>query len=173
MSSLRKDQAIKLLEENNVQQNVIEHCLTVSGVAVGFAKMINARGHDIDVGFVETGALIHDIGRAKTHGIMHGIEGAKILSDFPRYARVCERHIGGGITKEEARTLGLPARDYLPETLEEEVICYADKLVHGDRITTIDETIRKFEERLGPDHPTIGRIRHLDRKMRALMENHT
>lgn len=48
---------------------------------------------------------------------------------FPRHARVCERHTGAGLTKEQivSQNLPLPHEDFLPETLEEQVICYADK----------------------------------------------
>jgi uncharacterized protein len=167
---LTRKEALKLLKDNNTEDNVIEHCMAVCELALEIASSISSHGHVIDAGFVESAALLHDIGRSRTHDIRHGIEGADILRDYPDYARVCERHIGAGITSEEAAKLGLPARDYLPVTLEEKVVCYADKLVHGTKRTTLDETIGKFEERLGREHPTIGRIRKLDEEMRRLME---
>jgi len=42
---------------------------------------------------------------------------------------VCERHVGVGITAEEIRhhNLPLPARDMVPISIEEQVICFADK----------------------------------------------
>ena len=48
---------------------------------------------------------------------------------YPRHARVCERHTGTGITLAmiEERDLPLPHRDFMPETLEEQLICFADK----------------------------------------------
>ena len=173
MSSLDRESAIKLLRVNNVQQNVIEHCLTVSDFAVEIAKEIKKNGRDIDVGFVETAALLHDLGRCKTHGIMHGVEGAKILKDYPEYARVCECHIGGGITREEAKTLGLPPRDYIPRTLEEKVICYADKLISGTSKVTLEATLKKYRERLGAGHKTMERIKSLDEEIRGLAGTHT
>src|SRR5512137_409123 len=99
MSALSRHDSIKLLEVNNVQHNVIEHCLTVWIISKEIAEKIKRNGHRIDTEFVETAAILHDIGRSKTHGISHGVEGAKILKEFPEYARVCERHIGGGIKK--------------------------------------------------------------------------
>jgi uncharacterized protein len=169
MPRLNLEQARQLLELNNVPSNVIEHCLTVSVFAKEIAKKIKKNGHTIDIDFVESAALLHDIGRSKTHDIRHGIVGGKILSKYPRYARVCERHIGGGITKEEAAKLGLPARDYIPKTLEEKVVCYADKLVHGTKKVSLDETLEKFRMRLGKGHPAIGRIKGLDLEIRALI----
>ena len=165
-----RDSALEILRKNNVQENVIEHCTAVSELAVEIAKKIKARKHNIDINFIETAALLHDIGRSRTHGIRHGIEGAEIMKDHPLHARVCERHLGGGIAKEEAVELGLPGRDYLPETLEEKVICYADKLIDGNRRVTIEETIGKFRRRLGPRHQTIQRIKRLDEEIRGLID---
>ena len=63
--------------------------------------------------------------------ICHGRIGADMLraEGYPRHARVCERHTGAGLTRQEilAQHLPLPAQNFLPETLEEQLICYADK----------------------------------------------
>ena len=60
------------------------------------------------------------------------------------YARICERHTGTGLTKEtiEQYQLPIPAQDYFPETIEEIVICYADKFYsksHLDRVKTPEQ----------------------------------
>ena len=94
------------------------------------------------------GAMLHDIGIGKCRAqniyclgtepyIKHGILGAKMLRDYGLekgldlevYARICERHTGSGLTAEEIKASGLPLpeQDFLPETLEEKVICLADK----------------------------------------------
>lgn len=100
------------------------------------------RGLDIDNAFVEEAAMLHDIGIVECDApsifctgtepyIRHGVIGASMLraEGLPRHARVCERHTGAGLTAAEIEVAGLPlpARDYLPETLEEKLICYADK----------------------------------------------
>jgi len=168
-SKLTADDALALLSRHNAEDTVIEHCLSVSSLAKAIAEKIKANGHDIDVEFVETAALLHDIGRAKTHDIRHGIEGAKMMKKYPAYARVCESHIGGGITKKEAKELGLPGKDYIPKTLEEKVVCYADKLLAGSKRITLEESLEKYEEKLGPDHPTIDRICRLHLEIRKLV----
>ena len=97
---------------------------------------------------VVTGALLHDIGIGRCHApdigchgdhpyIAHGVIGAEMLRnygaasglDLEKYARICERHTGTGLTAEDIRrqNLPLPVRDYLPETPEEKLICLADK----------------------------------------------
>ncbi len=165
MSELSREDAIRLLSDNNTPQRVIEHCLTVSSLAVGIAEKIRAAGHEVDVEFIETAALLHDIGRSRTQEMRHNVEGADILKKYPRYARVAERHIGAGITKAEAAELGLPAKDYLPETLEEGIIAYADNLVDEDRVVSFDETLDRFKRELGPQHPAVGRLKKLHRRI--------
>ncbi|MCJ7607644.1 MAG: tRNA (cytidine(56)-2'-O)-methyltransferase, partial [Thermoplasmata archaeon] len=40
--------------------------------------------------------------------------------------------IGAGLSEDEAAELGLPARDFLPLTLEEKVVAHADNLTSGE-----------------------------------------
>jgi len=68
---------------------------------------------------------------------------------FPRHARVCERHTGSGITREQIinQHLPLPEQDFLPETMEEKVICYADKFfskTHLDKEKTVEQAERSL-----------------------------
>lgn len=111
----------------------------------------------LDRQFVEEAAMLHDIGICKTdapeigcHGtepyLLHGRIGAEMLraEGHPRHARVCERHTGAGLTREAIIEghLPLPPEDFLPETMEEKVICYADKFYsksHLDRERTIEQ----------------------------------
>ncbi|VVS92270.1 HD domain-containing protein [Desulfoluna spongiiphila] len=95
-----------------------------------------------DLGFIAEAAMLHDIGmihtwapgigcRGEAPYIRHGVIGAEMLlkEGLPGHARVCERHTGAGLTAEEIidADLPLPHRDLQPETLEEKIICYADK----------------------------------------------
>jgi len=104
----------------------------------------------VDVQFLEEAAMLHDIGiyRCDAPGIhchgtepylRHGPIGGEILraEGFPRHARVAERHTG----------TGLPG--YEPETLEEQIICYADKFYsksRPDRVLTVAETAQSLEK---------------------------
>ena len=111
--------------------------------------------HSIDRSLVVNGSMLHDIGILHTHApsilcegpepyICHGTIGARMLrqyvATFPlspedavmleACARICERHTGAGLTREDILTQGLPiepAIDLLPETFEEQLICLADK----------------------------------------------
>jgi uncharacterized protein len=95
-----------------------------------------------DLAFVESAALLHDIGIFLTdspildcHGrepyIRHGILGRELLEalGLSRHGLVCERHVGVGISAEDIQrsNLPLPVRDMRPVTVEEQIVCYADK----------------------------------------------
>lgn len=97
---------------------------------------------EVDPIFVEEAAMLHDIGvvfcdapRIYCMGqhayIEHGYLGAEILRQegLPKHAAVAERHTGTGITYEQIvrEQLPIPLQDYSPRTLEEQLICYADK----------------------------------------------
>lgn len=75
---------------------------------------------DLDKAFLEEAALLHDIGILHTHApgilctgdapyICHGYLGAEMLraEGFPLHARVCERHTGAGLSREEVVAQGL------------------------------------------------------------------
>lgn len=97
---------------------------------------------EVDPVFVEEAAMLHDIGVVMcdapkihcfgTHAyIEHGYLGAEILRSegLLKHAEVAERHTGTGITMEQIlrENLPIPLKDYSPRTLEERLICYADK----------------------------------------------
>lgn len=123
----------------------------------------------IDADFVREAAMLHDIGIIHTdapgilcHGtqpyICHGLEGRRMLEaeGLPRHALVCERHTGAGLTIAdiEAQHLPLPLRDMCPQTLEEKLICYADKFFSksGDPNEEKSlERVRKSMARHGAD----------------------
>lgn len=118
----------------------------------------------LDTSFLEEAALLHDIGIIRTDApdiscfgdapyICHGYLGAEMLraEGFPRHARVCERHTGAGITRAQvvAQQLPIPEQDFLPETLEEQLICYADKFYsksHLDREKTVEKALKSVSK---------------------------
>lgn len=116
------------------------HACRVRDKALAAAQYAGRLNPDSD--FIAEAALLHDIGIFKTnavrigcHGrepyIRHGVIGRQILEKhgLPRHALVCERHVGVGLTIADIRTqnLPLPMREMTPVSIEETVICYADK----------------------------------------------
>ena len=118
---------IKTLKALNCPDHIIKHSEAVSIKAKDIAfNFMDKTGSNIDMGLIETGALLHDIGRTKTHTIRHAIVGAEILKNlnYPvEIIKITTRHIGAGIPPKEAEVLGLPPGDYMPNTLEEKIRC--------------------------------------------------
>lgn len=115
-----------------------------------FALAVNsARALGLDPEELRAAALLHDIGIFATdapgihcHGdapyMQHGIIGARLLREIgapEEWARVAERHTGTGLTAEdiEMQQLPLPPADYMPESLLEKLVCYADKFYSKNR----------------------------------------
>ncbi len=143
-----REQAIRILQENHCPLQVINHCLAVTELATQIAKKLKAKGIQIDLGLVEAGALLHDLGRSKTHGVEHSLVGAQIAQTLglPQpIIDIIKRHVGAGITDEEAAWLGWPKDNYIPQTLEEKVVCYADKRIDHDKVTPIEAEIQRLK----------------------------
>lgn len=117
---------------------LVSHSESVMTLALDLARKNNL---DVDYSLVASGAMLHDIGiigtnaptilcNGKADYMRHGLIGAEMLRKFgmEAEARICERHIGCGLTASEisAQGLPLPETDFLPKTLEEKLICYAD-----------------------------------------------
>ena len=117
---------------------------------------------------IETAAMLHDIGIIATDApdidcrgtepyLAHGIVGAEMLRKLgveEKYAFVAERHTGSGLTNEEIDAEGLPLpkdRSYMPQTLLEKLICYADCFYSkgGDMNRKPIERVRRSMARFG------------------------
>jgi uncharacterized protein len=118
----------------------MEHGRLVAGKALAVAARVAHLHPHLE--FIESAAWLHDIGIYLTNSpgldcngsepyIRHGVLGREILDELghPRHGLVCERHVGVGISAEDIRrfSLPLPERDMLPMSIEEQIICYADK----------------------------------------------
>jgi uncharacterized protein len=144
-----REQALQLLFETHCSPKVIAHCEGVAKLAKETAEICQKKGHKVNVDLVEISALLHDIGRSKTHSVNHAVVGAEIAKskELPdAVIAVIKRHVGGGITTAEAKELGWPKDNYIPESLEEKIVSYADKLVEISERVPIELTISKLRE---------------------------
>ncbi len=139
-------QCLRILREEGCKVSVIQHVCTVKSIAEEMAKRSGA-----DLKLVRAGALLHDVGRSRTQGVMHVAESARIARQrgLPEeLVRVIERHVAAGLTQREAKGLGLPDGNYMPETLEEKIVCHADNLVKGPSGTqTLEEALSEIVRR--------------------------
>lgn len=153
-------------ESSDAYRILVDHSISVAKLAVSMAKAHPEL--NLDIQFVEEAAMLHDIGIVKTAAesldcygdepyICHGVLGAEILRSegLERHALVCERHTGTGLSLSYIVEHGLPIppRDMLPVSLEEKLICYADKFfskTHLGEQRTV-EVARKKLEKFGPE----------------------
>ena len=148
---------LELLEKENTPENVIQHCIAVCKKAMKIAANFDNADKDL----IRKGALLHDIGRSRTHGITHAIEGVEIARKYgypDEVLNIIERHIGAGITEEEAVKLGLPEKSYVPETLEEKIVAHADNLISGTKEVDIDFVIEKWKRTIEDNEDNIERL---------------
>lgn len=154
----------------------LRHSESVASEALSIASK---KQLTLDPDEIYQAGMLHDIGICLTNApgiyctgtapyICHGILGAALIRDHgldEKYARVAERHTGSGITADEvlAQHLPIPTADYLPETMLEKLICYADKFYSksGDMQRKSLEQVRRSMERHGAE--TLRRFDELDR----------
>ncbi len=148
---------------------LIDHSRLVADKAIQLA--LSHPELQIDLTFVEEAAMLHDIGMFQTHApsigcfgdlpyICHGYLGSDLLKaeGFTRHALVCERHTGTGLSIEDIRRIdkGIPLRDMRPVSIEEQLICFADKFYSKSkpgREKSI-EGVRKSMSKYGAAHLT-------------------
>lgn len=161
----------QLIDTYYPESNELKHILLVHSECVAEKALAMAHKHPelkLDMEFIREGALLHDIGIFLTHApgihclgehpyICHGTLGAELLrkEGYPRHALVCERHTGAGISLQTIleQQLPIPHREMIPISLEEQLICFADKFYsksHIDRERSV-ERARKSLEKFGED----------------------
>ena len=159
--------AISVIQKYYPADNALRRILMRHSMDVARKALSVARRHPelpLNRQLLHDGALLHDVGIFLTDApgiecfgtepyLLHGKLGSDLMrrEGWPEVARICERHTGTGLTAEiiTAQHLPLPPADYRPETLEEQVICYADKFFsknHLDRERTPAEVVRSLQK---------------------------
>jgi uncharacterized protein len=114
-------------------------------------------------------AMLHDIGILFTSApeigcngphpyICHGYLGRELLEreGLQDIALIAERHTGTGLSIEviKSKELPVPHRDMLPVTIEEQIICFADKFYSKGKFSDQEIPLEKVRKKLakhGPD----------------------
>lgn len=156
---------LAIIDKYYPEDNELKHILLTHSRSVADKALWIADSHpelELDRQFLEEAALLHDIGVFLTdapgihcHGthpyICHGYLGSELMQKegYPRHALVCERHTGAGMSLQSIldQQLPVPHRDMLPVTLEEQVVCFADKFfskTHLDREKTPEKVLKSI-----------------------------
>lgn len=162
---------VELINIYYPQDNELKNILLLHSESVAQKALWIADCHPelkLDTTFLYEAAMLHDIGIFLTHAegihclgsapyICHGYLGSELVAraGFARHALVCERHTGAGLSLKEIieQNLPVPHREMVPVTLEEQVICFADKFfskTHLDREKSV-EAAQKSIARYGED----------------------
>lgn len=158
-------------DETPLKDLLLKHSSQVRDKALQILEIEQNKNLPVDREIVIAGAMLHDIGICQCHApsilcegqlnyIAHGVIGAEMLRryseqekvDLSAFIRICERHTGSGLTAAEIRrqNLPIPEKDFLPETLEEKLICLADKFFSksGDlrekELSRVRQSMMKF-----------------------------
>jgi uncharacterized protein len=169
-----REQAIKLLRKNNCPPQVISHCKAVADLSLEIGSQLQKKGLKLDMKLVEAGALLHDIGRSKTNTVDHGMIGAQIAQSegLPEpVVNVIKRHVGGGITAEEAAGFGWPKDVYVPLSLEEKIVSYSDKLIDNHRKGRVSIDVEVDRLLANGHRDAAERVRKLHEEMTTLLGN--
>lgn len=167
---VKTDLKIPVMDVNSIidlyykQDDELKNIYMIHARAVADFSLELARRHPelgLDEEFIYEAAMLHDIGIFLTYAprifcfgkedyLCHGYLGAQLLREhgLERHARVCERHTGTGLTKEliAANGWNLPVKDFVPETLEEQLICFADKFFSKTKFLRQPRTFEQVVE---------------------------
>jgi len=140
---------------------LITHSTLVANKAIAISEKHPELKADND--FIHEAAMLHDIGIFLTDGkeigcsgslpyICHGYKGYELLMEekLPKHALVCERHTGCGLSITEIieKQIPLPHREMIPVSIEEQIICYADKFYSKteplERTKSIDKIFKQM-----------------------------
>jgi len=155
-------ECLEILKQHNCSEEVIAHILAVTDLALKIAKYFpNANAK-----LVEAGAMLHDLGRCKTHGIDHALVGSNLAHTLglpDEVSKIIERHICAGILPAQALALGLPGKDYTPITIEERIVAHADNLHDGSMRCKIQYSVEHLQSQ--GLFETAERVRKLHREL--------
>jgi len=154
-------EALALHEKYRSNDRIVGHCQACAKISTLLSEKAAEKGRPVNVEAVVAGALLHDIGRSQVQTVSHGYVGAGILEKEgvdDIVVEIVRKHVGAGISPEEAVALGFPQGDYIPRTLEQKIVCFADKLLDGDKARPFEEEVKRFV-RKGHDVQRLQRLK--------------
>ena len=177
------DEIFALMSDLGLADGIKEHCIVVKEIALDIVDKIKQKNPDvqIDEDVVEAGALLHDIGRTRTHGIDHGYRGYMLMRDAnidERVARCALAHVLGGFDKEDIKhEFPSESRDeikisLMPKSIEEKIVCLADKQAEGTMQVTTKKRFSRWFKKYGKSSFLLKsryRIMQIEKDIKALM----
>lgn len=156
---------IEIIDKYYQEGSELRHILLTHSRSVADKAVQIADRHpelQADRTFLYEAAMLHDIGIFLTDAdgiccfgdkpyICHGYLGADLMraEGYPRHALVCERHTGAGLSLEQivAQNLPVPHREMVPVSIEEQIVCFADKFYSKTKLVK-EKTVEKARKSL-------------------------
>lgn len=127
-------EALGILREHGVPENIVRHSLAVAAVAHWIVLRLRRSGVKVDPLLVHRGGLLHDLDKLSSERPAdHGAKAGRLLRarGWPALAAIAEQHVLG-------------AR---PTTWEEKVVHYADKIVEEDQVVGLVDRVTALRSR--------------------------
>jgi len=140
-------QALALHKKYGSNERIVGHCQACARLSMLLCEKAAAHGNLVNTDAAVAAALLHDIGRTQIQTVSHGYVGAELLQQEgvdPEVVEMVRRHVGAGISPQEAVVLNFPPGDYIPRTLEEKIVCFSDKMLDGDKARPFEEEVKRF-----------------------------
>jgi len=138
---ISQTEALKILEEEGIEGNVLRHSLRVNQIANFIGKKLYSKGKNINLRLLDVASLLHDVGKKLSDetGKDHAETGVKILKDrgLDEVAEVVRKHSINAIIEE----------DKIPKTWEEKILYYADRRAMEDNLVSLNERIDDLKRR--------------------------
>ena len=129
------------LATEGVEGDLLAHCRLVAAIAEHLAARLRAAGETVNPVLAHRGGLLHDIAKrsARGTGNTHEIAGAQLLREKgqPALAEIVLRHAMWAPLTEDQR----------PETWEQKLVYYADRIAMPPRVAPIAERFADVRRR--------------------------
>jgi putative nucleotidyltransferase with HDIG domain len=124
--------------------NILTHVMTVAALSYRMALWMRARGSEVNPLLAHRGGLLHDLTKAASFSSEnkskdHGEVAAHLLMKLqqPQLAEIARRHLLFRPLEQDSR----------PETNEQKLVYFMDKLVEGSHLVSLEERIDHLRQR--------------------------
>jgi len=134
------------LTELNNPPILLAHVQGVAAISYVLAVWLRAAGIAVNPLLAHRGALLHDLSKLAAAGYAHHGEAAAVWLEAhqqPVLAWIARRHMLFGL---------LDPRE-APQSWEEKIVYYADKLMEGSRLVDVPARLRALQQRYGTITP--------------------
>jgi putative nucleotidyltransferase with HDIG domain len=147
------EDALEFLKKNiKDDEETVNHCINVSQFSFKTAKTIKQKHPELDIDpeKLRIAGLLHDI--AKDVDIMHYFEGKKKLQEagLKEIGKIISKHMKAS---EVAEFKGIQG-DFIPKTIEEKILAYADlNFYKANKVTPLERLDQKVKSATKKNKP--------------------